>query len=281
MFEIDFFTKISKANAESIAKGLEKTFNNLNETLQTAVDLATNTTESVSGIWDVISNVHEVILPMGYSLLTLFFLLGFMNKTLSFRIIRIEDIIKLILKLIIAKVVMEKSFELLNMVNGMITALIYEVDYSSVGTIKIVDTAALASQIEDMGFIDRILFQIQFTPISIANFFISKMVFVICYGRIIELCLFTAVSPIPIATLSSEEYAGTAKRFFQHYIGICLHGLIIVLICVIFGGLAQTLVGNVGEDADFGVWISITLSITLLLVLSKSATWAKQIVGVN
>ncbi|WMJ77851.1 hypothetical protein RBQ61_02685 [Sedimentibacter sp. MB35-C1] len=264
---------------ESIVDNLDKTFNKLNDIIQGAVDLVTNPIDSMEGIWDVVSSVHNAILPMGYSLLTLFFLLGFMNKSLSFRIIRIEDIIRLILKMIIAKAVMEKSFELLNMVYGIATDLILKVDFS-VASIKIVDTAALAEQIDKMNFIERIVFQTQFTPISIVSFILNLMVFVICYGRIVEICIFTAVSPIPIATLSSEEYAGTAKGFFRHYFAICLHGLIIVIICMIFGGLAQTLIGA-ADTSDFGVGMSISLSIMLIYVLSKSESWARQIMGAH
>ena len=266
-------------SSSEIASNLDKTFNNLSEIIQGVVELVTQPASSLTGMWSVVSNVHSAILPMGYSLLTLFFLLGFMNKSMSFRVIRIEDIIKLLLKMIIAKVVMEKSFELLSMISGMITELIVSVNFSA-DPIKIVDTAALAEQIKEMGFFERIIFQTQFTPISIVNSILNVMVFVICYGRIVELYVFTAVSPIPIATLSSEEYAGTSKRFFQHYIAICLHGLIIVLVCMLFGGLAKTiLVGDAG--ADLGVGKSITLSIVLILVLSKSESWARQITGVN
>jgi len=276
---IAFLFPWNHLTSATIASNLDKTFNNLSEMIQGVVELVTQPASSLTGIWSVVSNVHSAILPMGYSLLTLFFLLGFMNKSMSFRVIRMEDIIKLLLRMIIAKVVMEKSFELLSMISGMITELIVSVNFSA-DPIKIVDTAALADQIKEMGFFERIIFQTQFTPISIVNSILNVMVFVICYGRVVELCVFTAVSPIPIATLSSEEYAGTSKRFFQHYIAICLHGLIIVLVCMLFGGLAQTiLVGDAG--ADFGVGKSITLSIVLILVLSKSEAWARQITGVN
>ena len=271
---------ISKASVTVITESLEQVFNNLDKTIQGAVDLVTMPADSISGIWSVVTNIHGIILPMGYSLLTLFFLLGFMNKSMSFKVIRIEDIVKLLLKMIIAKVVMEKSFELLNMIYGIVTALVKEVNFYA-APIKIVDTKALAEQIAKMNFFEKIVFEMQFTPISIANFILDKVIFVIVYGRLIEQCIFTAVSPIPIATLSSEEYASVSKRFFQHYIGISLHGLIIVVICMIFGGLAQTFINNIGTDTDFGVMASITLSITLMLVLSKSGTWARQITGVN
>lgn len=268
------------SSPSQIASNLDKTFNNLNEIIQGAIELVTNPIESITGIWSVITNIHVAILPAGYSLLTLFFLLGFMNKSMSFKVIRMEDIVKLLLKMIIAKVVMEKSFSILNMIYNMSTDIILTTGFS-IAPIKIVDTATLAEQISEMNLIEKIVFQTQFTPISIVNMILNLMVFVICYGRIVELCVFTAISPIPIATLSSEEYSSTAKRFFQHYIAICLHGLIIVIICMVFGGLAQTLIGNVGEDADFGVGMSISLSIMLLLVLSKSESWARQITGVN
>lgn len=267
-------------NADEIAKNLDGTFNNLNEIIQGAVDLVTKPIDSLSGIWTIISSVHVAILPIGYSLLTLFFLLGLINRSMSFRIIRIEDIVRLLIRLIIAKAVMERSFDLLNMIYNMSMEAIFSVDIS-VESIRIVDTAALAEQISEMNLIERILFQSQFTPISIVSFVLNIMVFVICYGRILELCAYTALSPIPVAALSSEDYAGSTKRFFQHYVAVCLQGLIIVLVGMLFGGLAKTLLTNVGENADFGIGTSIALSIMLILVLSKSEAWAGKITGVN
>jgi len=267
-------------NADEIVKNLDGTFNNLNKIIQGAVDLVTKPIDSLIGIWSVISSVNSAILPIGYSLLTLFFLLGLINRSMSFRIIRIEDIIRLLIRLVIAKAVMERSFDIMNMIYNMSMEAIFSVDIS-VESIKIVDTVALAEQISEMNLIERILFQSQFTPISIVCFILNIMVFVICYGRIIELCVYTALSPIPIAALSSEDYAGSTKRFFQHYVAICLQGLIIVLVGMLFGGLAKTLLTNVGENADFGIGTSIAFSIMLILVLSKSEAWAGKITGVS
>lgn len=266
--------------ADEIAKNLDGTFNNLNEIIQGAVELVTKPIDSLAGIWSIIISVNSAILPIGYSLLTLFFLLGLINKSMSFRIIRIEDIVRLLMRLIIAKAVMVRSFDLLNMIYNMSMEAIFSVDIS-VESIRIVDTAALAEQISEMNLIERILFQSQFTPISIVSFILNIMVFVICYGRILELCAYTALSPIPIAALSSEDYASSTKRFFQHYVAVCLQGLIIVLVGMLFGGLAKTLLNNVGVNADFGIGTSIALSIMLILVLSKSEAWAGKITGVN
>lgn len=267
-------------NADEIIKNLDGTFNNLNKIVQGSVDLVTKPIESLIGIWSIITSVNSALLPMGYSLLTLFFLLGLINKSMSFRIIRIEDIIRLLIRLIIAKAVMERSFDIMNMIYNMSMEAIFSVDIS-VESIKIVDTAALAEQISKMNLIERILFQSQFTPISIVSFILNILVFVICYGRILELCAYTALSPIPIAALSSEDYASSTKRFFQHYIAVCIQGLIIVLVGMLFGGLAQTLLANIGDNTDFGIGTSIALSIMLILVLSKSESWARQITGVN
>ncbi len=266
--------------ADEIAKNLDRTFNNLNEIIQGAVELVTKPIDSLSGIWSIITSVHAGILPIGYSLLALFFLLGLINKSMSFRIIRIEDIVRLLMRLIIAKAVMVRSFDLLNMIYNMSMEAIFSVDIS-VESIRIVDTAALANQIKEMNLIERILFQSQFTPISIVSFVLNIMVFVICYGRILELCAYTALSPIPISMLSSEDYASSTKRFFQHYAAVCLQGLIIVLVGMLFGGLAKTLLSNVGVNSDFGIGTSIALSIMLILVLSKSEAWAGKITGVN
>lgn len=267
-------------NSNDIANNLDKTFNNLNEVIQGAIDLVTTPLDSIGGIASIFTSIHNALLPIGFSLLTLFFLLGLMSKSMSFKIIRVEDIIKLLIRAIIAKVVMQGSFDILNMIYNMVTSTIITAGFS-ISPIKIVDTMALAEQISKMNLFERVIFQTQFTPISIVMFLLKILVFILCYGRIVELCVFTAISPIPIATLSSEEYSSTAKRFFQHYIAICLQGLIIVIICMAYSGLAQTNIGNIGSGSDFGVGISIALSIMLIYVLSKSASWSKQIVGVN
>jgi len=261
---------------------IDQLFNNLNIEISKVADIITQPQSAMPGLWNMIEGIFNCLLPIGYSLLALFFMLDFLNKTVTFRIAKIENIIKILIRMVLAKVVMQSSFEILGLIYQSISDLISLV-YNSPDTIQnIVDIAELKTQLEGMKLMELIMFQVNFMPIKLIMNFLLILIKVICYGRIIELYVFTALAPLPLSTMANEEYNNVAKRFFQHYISICLQGLIIMIACMSFSGIANTiLVSTANSSAELGMWGTISSCLVLLLVITQSKNWAKQIVGVN
>lgn len=269
-------------NVDDIVLSISKLFNDLNSEIGDIVNIITQPQSAMPGLWNMIEGIFNCLLPIGYSLLALFFMLDLLNNTITFRIAKIENIIKIVIRVVLAKVIMQSSFIILEQIYYSVSNIISSV-YTSPGTIQnIVDVAELKTQLEAMKFMELIAFQMQFMPIKLIMQILKILIEVICYGRIIELYTFTALAPLPLSTMVSGEYNNIAKRFVQHYISVCLQGLIIMIACMSFSGIANTiLVSSATNSAEISMWGTITACVVLLLVLTKASTWAKQIVGVN
>ena len=52
--------------------------------------------------------------------------------------------------------------------------------------------------------------------------------------------MYTAISPVPLATFAGEPFEHVGKSFLKSYCAVCLEGSIIVLACIIFSIFAST-----------------------------------------
>lgn len=260
---------------------IQNAFNGLNGDIQTILKIVNTSPESNGSIWAIITNIFNVILPVGYSLATLFFLQDFLNKSIMLDYMKWENVVKSLLKLIVAKFFMERSFELLGIIFGIVAGITASISAHPVQIKDIVDIATLKTQVEAMNLIDKIFFQMQFTPVTIFMMLIKTVIKVIVYGRMIELYIYTAVAPIPLATMTSESLHGIAKKFLQSYTGVCLQGLIIMISCLAYTGLVGDMVQPASGNGELSlnVWGFIMSSLVLLLVLLKSGSWSKAITG--
>ena len=88
--------------------------------------------------------------------------------------------------------------------------------------------------IEDVGF----LASIPLWLVSLlGSLFITVMSFILIltvYGRFFKLYLYTAISPLPLASFAGEGTGSMGKAFIKSYTGVCLEGAVIVLACLIY-----------------------------------------------
>lgn len=58
---------------------------------------------------------------------------------------------------------------------------------------------------------------------------VSFVVFIIVYGRLIEIYLLTSLAPIPLATLSNREFGGMGQNYFKSLCAIGFQGVLIIV----------------------------------------------------
>ena len=69
---------------------------------------------------------------------------------------------------------------------------------------------------------------------------LAIIIFVIVYGRMIEIYLMVSLAPIPLSTFAGEPSQNVGKSFIKSYAAVCLEGAIIVLACIIFSLFAAS-----------------------------------------
>jgi len=108
---------------------------------------------------------------------------------------------------------------------------------------------------------------------------LNIVIFIIVYGRMIEIFLYTSLAPIPLATLSNREFGGMGQNYFKALCAIGLQGLLI-LVCV---GIYAVLVQGIatGGSPIMAVWTVVGYTVLLCFTLFKTGGVAKSILGAH
>lgn len=110
-----------------------------------------------TSIWTLASTLHSVIVPIGLSLLTLFFLIDLTKKVMDFERLSWERVIFICIRFLIFKMLLENSFELMSAIMNISNDLLTKVTSSLGNTSSIPE---LATQMGDLvrnagNFIER------------------------------------------------------------------------------------------------------------------------------
>ncbi len=106
---------------------------------------------------------------------------------------------------------------------------------------------------------------------------IAVVIFVIAIGRVFELCIYTVLAPLPLATFASETTHEVAKNFLKNYIAVVLQIAIIVTMFSVYGAV-NTYFTGLGTAIKF---IQLVTLISLGLGVVKSGTWSKRVCGIS
>ena len=195
--------------------------------------------ESFQGgqIWGVIVNIHTALVGVGYGLLVLFFAMGGFQSAASFRELqRPEFALRHFIRFALAKLAVGSGLEIMTAIFTVCGSVISAAMSGMGGAVT--QTAALpaelVSAIEEAGFMESIPLWL----VSVlGSLFITVMSFILIltvYGRFFKLYLYTAISPLPLASFAGEGTSSMGKAFIKSYTGVCLEGAVIVLACLIY-----------------------------------------------
>lgn len=108
---------------------------------------------------------------------------------------------------------------------------------------------------------------------------INIVVFVIVYGRMIEIYLLTSLAPVPMATMVNREIGGMGQNYVKALCAIAFQGLLILVCVAIYAKLVQSIA--IGGDPIRAIWTVIGYSVLLCFTMFKTGTLAKSIFGAH
>ena len=246
--------------------------------------LLTQSPETFKGgsIWAVMQSVHGALQAIGYALLVLFFVVGVVKTCGSFaEVKKPEHAVKLFVRFAIAKGVvthgMELMMALLSIVQGIISSIMTAAGFGSPQSITM--PAEMVTIIEDMGFFESIPVWAVTLIGSLIVWVLSFIMILSVYGRFFKLYMYTAISPIPLASFAGEPSQNVGKSFLKSYAAVLLEGAIIVLACIIFSVFASSPPAiNTSEPAATIVWTYLGELIFNMLVLVGSVKMSDRVV---
>lgn len=104
---------------------------------------------------------------------------------------------------------------------------------------------------------------------------LSILIFVIVYGRMIEIYLMVSLAPIPFATFGSREQSQIGQNYLRSLLALGFQGFLI-LICV---GIYAVMVQGIAftDDVIGSIWGVMGYTVLLCFTLFKTGTLAKGV----
>ena len=108
---------------------------------------------------------------------------------------------------------------------------------------------------------------------------LSIIIFVLVYGRMLEIYMLTSLAPIPVATLSNREVGQMGQNYLKSLFAVGFQGLLILLCVGIYGVLVQGI--STSGDPIGAIWGCVGYTVLLCFMLFKTGSISKSIFGAH
>ena len=108
---------------------------------------------------------------------------------------------------------------------------------------------------------------------------LNIIIFVLVYGRMLEIYMLTSLAPIPVATLSNREVGQMGQNYLKSLFAVGFQGLLILLCVGIYGVLVQGI--STSGDPIGAIWGCVGYTVLLCFMLFKTGSISKSIFGAH
>lgn len=111
--------------------------------------------------------------------------------------------------------------------------------------------------------------------VGIISWVLTICIFVIVYGRMIEIYLVTSIAPIPMATMSNREWGQMGQNYLRSLFALGFQAFLIIICVAVYAVLVQTI--SVDTDVIKTIWTCIGYTVLLCFTLFKTSSLARSI----
>lgn len=100
-------------------------------------------------------------------------------------------------------------------------------------------------------------------------------IFIITYGRMIEIYLVTSVAPIPMATMANREWGQMGQNYLRSLFALGFQAFLIIICVAIYAILVRGIA--VETDVSTAIWTCMGYTVLLCFTLFKTSSLARSI----
>ncbi|MGM9600424.1 MAG: VirB6/TrbL-like conjugal transfer protein, CD1112 family [Faecousia sp.] len=271
---------------EGILNNLTGLFDTVNTRVgEIAVQVGTTPASWNAGVFSLIRQLSEtVILPIAGLILT--FVATYELIQLIIEKNNLHDLdywifFKWIFKTACAILILSNTFNIVNAVFDVSQSVIARsagiIQSSTDITPSMMDT--LEATLETMGLGSLLGLFMQSLLINVTMWALNIIIFVIVYGRMLEIYMITSLAPIPMATLSNREMGSMGQNYLKSLLAVGFQGLLILLCVGIYAVLIQSIATS--GDPIGAIWGCVGYTVLLCFMLFKTGSIAKSIFGAH
>ena len=267
---------------EGIMGNLEGLFDTVNTRVgEISVQVGTTPAAWNAGVFSLIRQLSEtVILPIAGLILTFvatYELIQMILEKNNMHEFDVANIYKWVFKTTCAILILSNTFNIVMAVFDVSQSVIASAAGIVTGATNITPDmlADLEMTLETMELGPLLGLFLQSFLIKLTMLALNIFIFVIVYGRMIEIYLLTSLAPIPVATLSNRELGAMGQNYLRSLFAVGFQGMLILVCVAIYAVLIQGIATS--GDPIGAIWGCIGYTVLLCFMLMKTGTISKSI----
>ena len=139
--------------------------------------------------------------------------------------------------------------------------------------------AAMEATLETYGVGTLLGIYLMSFVIQLTLWILSIVIFVIVYGRMIEIYLMTSLAPIPLSTFGSREQSQTGQNYLRSLFALGFQGFLIIICVGIYAVLIQSI--SFTSDIVGSLWGVVGHTVLLVFTLFKTGGLARSVLNAH
>ena len=138
----------------------------------------------------------------------------------------------------------------------------------------------LEFQLESMTIGSLLSLWFQTLVVGLTMNILSICIFLVTYGRMIEIYVVTALGPIPLATMGSSEWRSTGQNYLKSLLALGFQAFLIMIVVGIYAVLVED-ISTSGDNISATIWGCMGYTVLLCFCLFKTGSISKSVFGAH
>lgn len=279
---------------ETLLNLIKSAMNGFDSTVSSAQDVLTGGLFDTDAVWSSVLALSNALKPFCYVVIGICLLIEIAQVAAKVDIIKWEHGLKLCVKMVFAKLCIDVAPTFLracyNQASLWISSAMSVGGYTNLGSLMTTEVETQISSISGIWSVIGLLASCLL--LSMAVKICGLLIQVIAFGRMFELYVLLAVSPLPCAFFPLGDGSGggmsrITQKFFKNFIAVCLQGVMIIINIRIFYLIVGTALTSLITSASGGsdpttvvtdlCYVMLLAGIVLVMAVAKCGSWAKSI----
>ena len=265
-----------------IMGNLSGMFDSVNQQVgQIAGDVGTTPANFSPAVFSMIRNISEsVILPIAGMVLTFiacYELIQMLIEHNNLANFETWTFFKWVFKTFLAVTLISNTFNITMAVFDAAQQVISRSGGLISGSTSVSDATLTAMQatLEGMDLGPLLGLYLQTFVVQVTMLALSAIIFVIVYGRMVEIYLLVSLAPIPFATFGNHEQSHTGQNYLRSLFALGFQGFLIMICVGIYAVLIQNL--SFSDNIISSIWGVLGYTVLLAFTLFKTGSLAKSV----
>ena len=265
-----------------IMGNLSGMFDSVNQQVgQIAGDVGTTPANFSPAVFSMIRNISEsVILPIAGMVLTFiacYELIQMLIEHNNLANFETWTFFKWVFKTFLAVTLISNTFNITMAVFDVAQQVISRSGGLISGSTSVSDATLTAMQatLEGMDLGPLLGLYLQTFVVQVTMLALSAIIFVIVYGRMVEIYLMVSLAPIPFATFGNHEQSHTGQNYLRSLFALGFQGFLIMICVGIYAVLIQNL--SFSDNIISSIWGVMGYTVLLVFTLFKTGSLAKSV----